>query len=99
LRRLFVCDYLSHADFRREVLRILNHDESVHTLQRQAINLRGVLQPPVGRCRNRLILATPSGARRRANATTGDEHQSQEALDSVCESDLTDRQALDFACS
>jgi len=34
LRTLFLCDYLSHAVFRREVLRMLNHGESVHTLQR-----------------------------------------------------------------
>jgi len=34
LRSLFLCDYLSNPAFRREVLRILNHGESVHTLQR-----------------------------------------------------------------
>ena len=34
LRSLFLCDYLSNLAFRREVLRILNHGESVHTLQR-----------------------------------------------------------------
>jgi len=34
LRTLFLCDYLSNEVFRREVLRILNHGESVHTLQR-----------------------------------------------------------------
>jgi TnpA family transposase len=34
LRTLFLCDYLSNELFRREVLRILNRGESVHTLQR-----------------------------------------------------------------
>jgi TnpA family transposase len=34
LRSLFLCDYLSNPAFRREILRILNHGESVHTLQR-----------------------------------------------------------------
>jgi TnpA family transposase len=34
LRSLFLCDYLSNEVFRREVLRILNRGESVHTLQR-----------------------------------------------------------------
>jgi TnpA family transposase len=159
LRSLFLCDYLSNMAFRREVLRILNHGESVHTLQRvihfgslaaargrrqeelvaisgaltllanivmawitqhiqrvldawhhagtrrvegdqlrhiapvhfQGINLRGVLQFPVARYRNRLILEPPSRARQRANVATGDGDQSQEALDSTRESDLTER--------
>jgi TnpA family transposase len=34
LRSLFLCDYLSNEGFRREILRILNRGESVHTLQR-----------------------------------------------------------------
>src|SRR5262245_20067693 len=34
LRTMFLCDYLSNEGFRREILRILNHGESVHTLQR-----------------------------------------------------------------
>jgi hypothetical protein len=34
LRTLFLCDFLSNEVFRREVLRILNRGESVHTLQR-----------------------------------------------------------------
>jgi TnpA family transposase len=159
LRSLFLCDYLSQAVFRREVLRILNHGESVHTLQRvihfgsiaaargrrqeelvaisgaltllanvvmawmthhiqrvldawhhagtrrvevdqlrhiapvhvQGINFRGVLRFPVARYRHRLIRTTPSRARRRANAATGAEHQSQEVTDSFEESDLTER--------
>jgi TnpA family transposase len=34
LRSLFLCDYLSNEGFRREILRVLNRGESVHTLQR-----------------------------------------------------------------
>ena len=34
MRSLFLCDFLSNEGFRREVLRILNHGESTHTLQR-----------------------------------------------------------------
>jgi TnpA family transposase len=34
LRSLFLCDYLSNEGFRREILRVLNQGESVHTLQR-----------------------------------------------------------------
>jgi TnpA family transposase len=37
LRTLFLCDYLSNELFRREVLRILNRGESVHTLQKRLI--------------------------------------------------------------
>lgn len=34
LRTLHLCDYFSNTDFRREVLRILHHGESMHALQR-----------------------------------------------------------------
>jgi len=33
-RTLFLCDYFTNSLFRRELLRILNHGESVHALQR-----------------------------------------------------------------
>tara|TARA_R110002073_G_scaffold146502_1_gene299032 strand:+ start:10259 stop:13153 length:2895 start_codon:yes stop_codon:yes gene_type:complete len=33
-RSLFLCDYFTNPSFRRELLRILNHGESVHVLQR-----------------------------------------------------------------
>ena len=33
-RTIFLCDYFSNPLFRRELLRILNHGESVHALQR-----------------------------------------------------------------
>jgi TnpA family transposase len=34
LRSLFLCDYFTIMPFRRELLRLLNHGELVHTLQR-----------------------------------------------------------------
>jgi TnpA family transposase len=34
LRSLFLCDYFTIVPFRRELLRLLNHGELVHTLQR-----------------------------------------------------------------
>lgn len=40
-RTVFLCDYFTNGSFRRELLRILNHGESVHTLQR-AIHRGGV---------------------------------------------------------
>ena len=40
-RTLFLCDYFTNASFRRELLRILSHGESVHTLQR-AIYFGGI---------------------------------------------------------
>jgi hypothetical protein len=63
----------------------------------QGTNVRGVLQVPVAWSHNRLILVTPFRARRRANAATGDAHQSQEASDSFEEADVTAREARDLA--
>jgi Tn3 transposase DDE domain len=91
-----VLDTWHHAGTRRVEEDQLRHIAPVHF---QGVNLHGVLQFPVARYRNRLILVTPSRARQRANATTGDEDQSQGAIDFVRESDLTGRQALDFACA
>jgi hypothetical protein len=67
-----------HAGMRRVEGDLLRHRAPVYG---QGINVRGVLQVPVAWYRNRLILATPSRARRRANAATGDAHQSPEASD------------------
>jgi Tn3 transposase DDE domain len=83
-----VLDAWQHAGTRRVEADQLRHIAPVHV---QGINLRGVLQFPVARYRNRLILEPPSRARQRANAATGDEDQSQEALDSTRESDLDER--------
>jgi hypothetical protein len=71
-----VLDAWHHAGTRRVEGYLLRHIAPVHF---QGINFRGVLQFPVARYRNRLILTASSRARRRANAAPGDEHQSQEA--------------------
>jgi TnpA family transposase len=59
LRSLFLCDYLSNEGFRREILRILNRGESVHTLQR--VMHFGSLA--AARVRIPVIPATQSGAK------------------------------------
>jgi TnpA family transposase len=41
VRTVFLCDYFTNETFRRELLRILNHGEAVHTLQR-AIHRGGI---------------------------------------------------------
>jgi TnpA family transposase len=58
LRSLFLCDYLSNEVFRREVLRILNRGESVHTLQR-AIH-SGNIAAARGRQREELVAISGS---------------------------------------
>ncbi len=57
-RTLFLCDYFTNASFRRELLRILHHGESVHTLQR-AIYFGGI---PVARGRRHDELVAISGS-------------------------------------
>ncbi len=54
----YLCDYLSQPDFRREVLRILGHGESVHALQRAIHHGR----PVAKRGRRREELVAQSGA-------------------------------------
>jgi len=54
----YLCDYLSQPDFRREVLRILGHGESVHALQRAIHHGR----PVAKRGRRREELMAQSGA-------------------------------------
>ena len=87
-----VLDARHHAGTRRIEVDLLRHMAPVYV---QRINFRGVVQFPVARYRNCLILTTPSRARRRANAATGDEPQSPEASDSFKEADLTEREAMD----
>jgi TnpA family transposase len=57
-RTLFLCDYFTNPSFRRELLRILNHGESVHKLQR-AIHFGGI---DVARGRRHDELVAISGA-------------------------------------
>lgn len=54
----YLCDYLSQPDFRREVLRILEHGESVHALQRAIHHGR----PVAKRGRRHEELVAQSGA-------------------------------------
>ena len=68
-----VLDAWHHAGTRRVAADQLRHMAPVHV---QGINVRGVLQFPVARYRNRLILATPFRTHRRAHAATEDEHPS-----------------------
>jgi TnpA family transposase len=58
LRSLFLCDYLSNEAFRREVLRILNRGESVHTLQR--VIHYGSIAASRGRRREELVAISGS---------------------------------------
>ena len=53
LRTLFLCDYFSNADFRREIHAILNRGESVHQLQRAVYF--GKVAPERGRRRDEMI--------------------------------------------
>lgn len=53
LRTIFLCDYFSNINFRREIHTILNRGESVHQLQR--VIHTGKLAPHRGRRRDELI--------------------------------------------
>lgn len=53
LRTLFLCDYFSNAEFRREIHTILNRGESVHQLQRAVYF--GKVSPERGRRRDEMI--------------------------------------------
>src|SRR5262249_47295834 len=58
LRTLLLCDYLSNEGFRREVLRMLNHGESVHALQR--VMHFGSIAAARGRRREELVAISGS---------------------------------------
>ncbi|MBK3844194.1 Tn3 family transposase, partial [Paraburkholderia aspalathi] len=58
LRTLFLCDYFSNADFRRELHTLLNRGESVHQLQR-AIYI-GKVAPERGRRRDEMVAISGS---------------------------------------
>ena len=58
LRTLFLCDYFSNAEFRRELHTLLNRGESVHQLQR-AIYI-GKVAPERGRRRDEMITISGS---------------------------------------
>jgi TnpA family transposase len=58
LRTLFLCDYFSNAEFRRELHTLLNRGESVHQLQR-AIYI-GKVAPERGRRRDEMVAISGS---------------------------------------
>lgn len=58
LRTLFLCDYFSNAEFRREIHSILNRGESVHQLQRAVYY--GKVPPERGRRSNEMIAISGS---------------------------------------
>lgn len=58
LRTLFLCDYFSNAEFRREMHTLLNRGESVHQLQRAIYT--GKIAPERGRRRDEMIAISGS---------------------------------------
>ena len=58
LRTLFLCDYFSNPEFRREIHTILNRGESVHQLQRAVYY--GKVPPERGRRRDEMIAISGS---------------------------------------
>ncbi len=58
LRSLFLCDYFSNVEFRREMHTLLNRGESVHQLQRAIYN--GKIAPERGRRRDEMIAISGS---------------------------------------
>lgn len=58
LRTIFLCDFLTKPDFRRELTRLLNRGEHVHTLQ-HAIHL-GSVRPERGRRPDEMIAISGS---------------------------------------
>jgi TnpA family transposase len=58
LRTLFLCDYFSNVEFRREMHTLLNRGESVHQLQRAIYT--GKVAPERGRRRDEMIAISGS---------------------------------------
>jgi TnpA family transposase len=58
LRTLFLCDYFSNAEFRRELHTLLNRGESVHQLQRAIYT--GRVAPERGRRRDEIVAISGS---------------------------------------
>jgi TnpA family transposase len=60
LRTLFLCDYLTIDEFRREIHTLLNRGESVHQLQRAIYT--GKVAPERGRRRDEMVAISGSHA-------------------------------------
>lgn len=79
LRTVFLCDYVTNASFRRALLRILHHGESVHSLQR-AIHF-GSIAAAHGRRREELVAISGSLTLLTNLAMAWTTHQMQRILD------------------
>ncbi len=79
LRTLFLCDYFSNPVFRRELLRILNYGESLHSLQR-AIHF-GSISAARGRRRDELVAISGSLALLTNIVLAWTTHQMQHVFD------------------
>ena len=78
-RSIFLCDFCTNVDFRREVLRVLNYGEALHTLQR-------ALHPgPIGSSRGRrheeLVAISGSMTMLSSLVMAGISHRLQQELD------------------
>lgn len=79
LRTLFLCDYFSNPEFRREIHTILNRGESVHLLQR-AVYL-GRVPPERGRRPDELIAISGSHTLLTNLVLTWNTHRMQETVE------------------
>jgi TnpA family transposase len=79
LRTLFLCDYFSNADFRREIHTVLNRGESVHQLQRAIYY--GKVPPERGRRANEMIAISGSHVLLTNLVIAWNTHRMQEIVD------------------
>lgn len=79
LRTLFLCDYFSNAEFRRELHTLLNRGESVHQLQRAIYT--GRVAPERGRRRDEMIAISGSLTLLTNLVIAWNTHRMQETVD------------------
>jgi len=79
LRTLFLCDYFSNPDFRREIHTILNRGESVHQLQRAVYY--GKIAPERGRRIDEMIAISGSHTLLTNLVIAWNTHRMQETVD------------------
>jgi len=79
LRTLYLCDYFSNRPFRREILRLLNHGEALHALQRQIH--AGAVPPLQGRGEQEQIAMSGSLALLTNAVLAWNTHRIQQAMD------------------
>ena len=81
LRTIFLCDYFSNINFRREIHTILNRGESVHQLQR--VVHAGKLAPQRGRRRDELIAISGAHTLLTNFVIAWNTHHMQEVVDQL----------------